>query len=250
MNGTPTGLLERLQQARQRKERLLAVLIDPDNAQPEALAYRIQLAHAAGCNWVLLGGSFLGQGKVETAAAHIRRLTSLPLVLFPGGPEQLTGQADGVLLLSLISGRNPELLIGQHVKAAPRLEQLDIEILPTGYLLVDTGKPTTASYMSGTAPLPADKPELAAYTALAGQQLGLQCIYLDAGSGAIAPPPLAMVQAIAHRTRLPLIVGGGIRNAEQAAALYEAGANLVVVGTALEQPGAEKLFQALQSIRL
>ncbi|MEM9025002.1 MAG: geranylgeranylglyceryl/heptaprenylglyceryl phosphate synthase, partial [Bacteroidota bacterium] len=151
--------------------------------------------------------------------------------------------ADAILLLSLISGRNAELLIGHHVVAAPYLKASGLEVLPTGYILVDGGRPTTASYMSHTTPVPSDKKDVAACTALAGEMLGLRMIYLDAGSGALQPVPPAMIRAVQAQVQVPVIVGGGVTNAEQARQAYEAGADVLVVGTA-----AEKDVQVIREI--
>ena len=166
--------------------------------------------------------------------ATIRAHTNTPVILFPGNSLHIEPSADGILLLSLISGRNPEFLIGQHVIAAPLLKKSGLEILPTGYMLVDSGTQTTVSYISGTMPLPYNKPSVAACTAMAGEMLGLQLIYLDAGSGARWPVSAAMIRAVREAVDLPIIVGGGINTPERAAAALEAGADLIVVGNSLE----------------
>ena len=171
-------------------------------------------------------------------AALIRLLKSqspVPVLLFPSHSLHLDSQADGILLLSLISGRNPEFLIGQHVIAAPALRQSNLQIMPTGYMLVDSGRQTTASYMSGTTPLPHDKPTIAACTAMAGEQLGLRLIYLDGGSGAAYPVSPAMIRAVRQAVELPLIVGGGINTIEKAQAALAAGADVIVIGNQIEK---------------
>ena len=157
------------------------------------------------------------------------------MVLFPGSPAQLSQHADAVLFLSLISGRNPELLIGHHVTAAPTVKALGLEAIPTGYMLVDGGKPTTVSYVSQTAPIPYDKPGIAACTALAGELLGLRTIYMDTGSGALRTVSPAMIAAVRQAVDLPIIIGGGIRDVETARRLCDAGADVLVLGTAFEQ---------------
>jgi putative glycerol-1-phosphate prenyltransferase len=164
----------------------------------------------------------------------LKASTEVPVVLFPGSVYQLDGQADGLLLLSLISGRNPEFLIGHHVTVAGRIKRLGLPTVPTGYLLIDGGRPTSVSYMSGTTPIPADKPPIAAATALAGEQLGLKLIYLDAGSGAQNPIPASVIRAVREEVDLPVVVGGGIRSEQAAREALRAGADLIVVGTALE----------------
>jgi putative glycerol-1-phosphate prenyltransferase len=162
----------------------------------------------------------------------------VPVVLFPGSNLYIHSDADGILFLSLISGRNPEFLIGQHVVAAPLLKASGLEILPTGYMLVDGGKPTTVSYISNTQPIPADKADIAACTAMAGEMLGQQLLYLDAGSGAENPVSPGMISAVKKATSLPLLAGGGIRSGEQARNAWEAGADCIVIGNVLESnPG-------------
>jgi geranylgeranylglyceryl phosphate synthase family protein len=156
------------------------------------------------------------------------------VLLFPGNALQLSTHADGLLLLSVISGRNAELLIGKHVAAAPQIKSSGLEILSTGYMLVETGRPTTVHYMSQTIPLPAHKPEIAACTALAGEQLGLSLLYLEAGSGADEPVPEAVIQSVSAVTTVPLLAGGGIRTADQARKICMAGADVIVVGNILE----------------
>ena len=212
-------------------KKMLAVLIDPDKPCKESF---LAQAGALGVDLFFVGGSLLVHGSIGSCIQQIRQHSTSPIILFPGSAMQIDASADGILLLSLISGRNPEYLIGQQVIAAPLLRQSKLDILPTGYLLIESGKSTTASYMSGTTPIPSDKPEIAAVTALAGAQLGLQYIYLDGGSGAQQPVSAAIIKAVKNEISIPLIVGGGIRSAEQLHAAYEAGADIVVIGTSLE----------------
>lgn len=240
------SLLDTLRAARPRGRKQFALLLDPDKLPPAELPERAQHAQAAGVDLLLVGGSLLTTDRAAETVLALKAHCALPVVLFPGSPLQVVPGADAVLLLSLISGRNPELLIGQHVLAAPRLQKLEqngLEILSTGYLLVDGGRPTSASYVSGTQPLPHDKPELAAYTALAGQYLGLQALYLDAGSGAERAVSPEMVRAVRQLTTQPLFVGGGLRTPEAVAERLAAGADVAVVGTALEsEPEALAAF--------
>jgi putative glycerol-1-phosphate prenyltransferase len=168
----------------------------------------------------------------------LRKRSNIPVVLFPGSVGQIDGSADTFLLLSLISGRNPELLIGKHVEAAPLLKASELEVVPVGYMLIDGGSPTTASYVSQSSPIPFDKPGIAAMTALAGEMLGLKIIFLDAGSGARRPVPQAIITGVREEVQLPIIVGGGIDSPEKAFSAASAGANLVVAGNALEQDPA------------
>lgn len=217
-------------------EKALAVLLDPDKLKnPKELYSMLSLINNSKVDFILVGGSLLVEDNFHSCLKEVKKNTHVPVILFPGSPAQISPEADAILFLSLISGRNPELLIGQHVVAAPLLNKMDIEVLPTGYMLVDCGKPTTASYISQTLPIPWNKPEIAAATAMAGEMLGLQFIYLDGGSGAAKPISSAMISAVSTSTNIPLIVGGGIRNEEQAASAYAAGADLVVIGTAFEE---------------
>lgn len=224
-----------LQSGKQEGQKMLAVLIDPDKMTDEKqLTETATLISNSRVDFIFVGGSLLVETNFENCISKIRKQTSIPIVLFPGSPSQISDSADSILLLSLISGRNPELLIGQHIIAAPKLKRSRLEIIPTGYMLVDCGKATTASYISQTFPLPWNKPEIAAVTAMAGEMLGLRCIYLDGGSGAERPVSSAMISAVKQSVSTPLIVGGGIRNEDQATEAWNAGADLVVIGTAFE----------------
>jgi len=213
-------------------------LVDPDKYTSAGIKKVAMLAEKAGVACIFYGGSLVIRNRNRDFITILKEHTSVPIVLFPGNQYQVHEGADGILLLSLISGRNPEMLIGNHVIAAPVLRDSGLEILPTGYMLIDGGRPTAVSYISGTAPIPHDKDEIAGSTALAGEMLGLRLIYLDCGSGAEYPPSVSMVRKIRETVSLPLIVGGGIRSAKQAMAAWKAGADIVVVGNAIESnPG-------------
>lgn len=214
--------------------RRLAVLIDPDKHTDESLSALVKTADASATDCFLVGGSLLVRDRQERTIDLIRQLSKIPILLFPGSDLQLSPNADGILLLSLISGRNPDLLIGRHVVAAPYLKASGLEVIPVGYMLVGTGTLTTVAYMSNTMPIPAEKAEIAACTAMAGEMLGLRVLYLEAGSGAEHPVPQAMIAKVRAATSLPLIVGGGITTPEQARSAYKAGAGMVVVGNAAE----------------
>ncbi|HQW86115.1 MAG TPA: geranylgeranylglyceryl/heptaprenylglyceryl phosphate synthase [Flavobacteriales bacterium] len=230
------AVVEQLEDAKVRGRKLLAVLIDPDFGQDEALLERtVQNACMAQADLLFVGGSLLTSASFDRCVALVKHWSDRPVVLFPGSPAQLSRHADAVLFLSLISGRNPELLIGHHVTAAPTIKALGLEAIPTGYMLVDGGKPTTVSYVSQTVPIPHNKPGIAAATALAGELLGLRTIYLDTGSGADRTVSPDMVATVRRTVQLPIIVGGGIRDAATARGLCDAGADVVVVGTAFEQ---------------
>lgn len=211
-----------------------AVLIDPDKYSPRQLIDVVALAQESMVSYFFVGGSLMSDDNLGTTIQIIKENSRIPIIIFPGDEMQINNQADGILLLSLISGRNPDLLIGKHVIAAPYLKRSGLEILPTGYMLIDSGRPTTASYMSNSQPIPANKDEIAVLTAMAGEMLGLKMIYLDGGSGAETPVTCSMIEKVKQNISIPLIVGGGIRNAETAAERFKAGADILVVGNAIE----------------
>lgn len=213
----------------------LAVLIDPDKMRLNNVARVLELAVRADVDYFFVGGSLVVNDMMDYCLDAIREIGTIPAILFPGSPQQVNAKADAVLLLSLISGRNADLLIGQHVLAAPMLHRSGLEIVSTGYMLIDGGAPTTASYISGTHPIPCNKEEIAVCTGLAGEMLGLKTIYMDAGSGAKNPVPETMITAVSQNLKIPLIVGGGMRSPERAAANARAGADIIVVGNALEK---------------
>ena len=214
---------------------LLSVLIDPDKQTEKSLHSMAQSIHSSKVDIVLVGGSLLINGLFEKTIEILKAETQIPVIIFPGNNYQVSAQADAILLLSLISGRNPEYLIGQQVIAAPMLRQVGIPVIPTGYMLIDGGRISTTSYITQSLPIPADKTDIAVATAMAGEMLGLQTIYLEAGSGASRPVPLEMLQAVKANVSIPVIVGGGIRTPEQAEALSLGGASMLVVGNVLEK---------------
>lgn len=231
-------LYENLTAAKQRGEKRLAVLIDPDKLRLQRLEELLHLSIECGVHYFFIGGSLVVNNMLDEVLSGIRQRCDIPLVLFPGNSFQLSYKADAILFLSLISGRNPELLIGQHVIAAPFLKMSPLEVISTGYMLIDGGVQTAVQYMSNTYPIPANKTDIAVCTALAGEMLGLKTIYLEAGSGALNPVPESMIEAVRGAISIPLIVGGGIRTPEKAAASLRAGADLLVVGNAVEgEPG-------------
>jgi putative glycerol-1-phosphate prenyltransferase len=214
--------------------KMLAVLIDPDKLRLAKLDQLIELSLLAKVDFFFIGGSLIVNNQLDACLTAIKTKCDIPLILFPGDSYQLSYKADGILFLSLISGRNPELLIGKHVITAPYLKLSPLEIIPTGYMLVDGGVPTTVSYISNTSPIPSDKNDIAACTAMAGEMLGLKCIYMDAGSGAKKPVSEEMIATVRNVVQIPIIVGGGIRTPEQAARNVIAGADIIVVGNAFE----------------
>ena len=228
--------LKNLQISKRQGEKRFAVLLDPDKIPTgEELYNWLNEIEQSGATDILIGGSHLSKGNTEELVKNAKKQTSLPVVLFPGSPEQVTEHADVLLFLSLVSGRNADLLIGRHVEAAPQIMAMDIETIATGYLLVGDGPLTTAAYITQTLPIPSAKPELAVATASAAVLLGMQAIYLDAGSGAANSIPTEVVSAVSNAVDVPIIVGGGIRDFEGMERVWAAGADLVVLGTVLEK---------------
>ncbi|MFM8256041.1 MAG: geranylgeranylglyceryl/heptaprenylglyceryl phosphate synthase [Bacteroidota bacterium] len=231
-------IYQQLCTARHQKKKSFAVLIDPDKTDHNSLEKLIALGITAKVDYWFVGGSLVVSNHLEQIVVDLKTKSNIPVILFPGSPSQVTPRADALLYLSLISGRNPELLIGQHVLSAPAVKQSGLEILSTGYMVIDGGAPTTVSYISNATPIPSNKNEIALCTALAGEMLGMKLIYMDAGSGAQKPIPAAMIQAVAAQITVPLLVGGGITTPAKAAENCKAGANLIVVGNAIEKdPG-------------
>src|SRR6267142_1511056 len=195
--------------AKKRKgKKSFAVLIDPDNVNAEKIEELTSLAVSAEVDYLFVGGSLVISNHLDEVVQHIRSNCSIPVILFPGTPSQVSPFADGLLYLSLISGRNPELLIGQHVISAPAVRKSGLEIISTGYMLVDGGAPTTVSYISNALPIPADKSEIALCTAMAGEMLGMKMIYMDAGSGARHAVREEMIEKVSYHIEAPLIIGG------------------------------------------
>jgi putative glycerol-1-phosphate prenyltransferase len=228
------GILYDIQKYAANKKKMVSVLIDPDNRNFGQLTELLTLCNLKVIDFLLVGGSILGDGNIEETTEFIKERSQIPVIIFPGTVQQISNKADGILLLSLVSGRNADLLIGKHVESSFKLKSSGLEVMPTGYMLVDSGKQTTASYISFTHPLPADKHMLAAATALAAEQLGMKLLYLDGGSGAGNNIGADVIKKVKEHTSLPLIVGGGIKTRESIAAAFEAGADMVVIGTALE----------------
>jgi putative glycerol-1-phosphate prenyltransferase len=218
----------------ERGKKQLAVLIDPDKHRVSDFAVLAQSLAKYPIDYFLIGGSLLSKDLLDECLQAFKEFTQKPLVIFPGSVMQVNSKADALLFLSLISGRNADLLIGKHVESVPYILQAGIEAISTGYILVDGGRMTTAQYISNTFPVPYDKPEIAALTAKAGEMLGMKLIYLDAGSGAQNSVPEAMIRKVKSIIKQPLMVGGGIRSVSDAKAKLEAGADLLVVGTAIE----------------
>ncbi|MBC7903723.1 MAG: geranylgeranylglyceryl/heptaprenylglyceryl phosphate synthase [Gemmatimonadaceae bacterium] len=230
-----TRLYQQLLERKNKGRKSFAVLIDPDKVDSKALDQLTSLAIRASADYLFVGGSLVISNHLDDVVQHIRKQCDIPVILFPGSPSQISRDADGLLYLSLISGRNPELLIGQHVISAAAVKKSGLEILSTGYMVIDGGAPTTVSYISNAAPIPADKNEIAMCTAMAGEMLGMKVIYMDAGSGAKRPISEAMIEKVSGVIEAPLIVGGGITTPEKAYLNCKAGADVIVIGNAIEK---------------
>ncbi len=212
-----------------------ALLIDPDKQNKNQLLSIIEKANDANTDYFFVGGSLLTNDSLDLCLNTLKENSTIPIVLFPGNAMQVNDKADGILFLSLISGRNAEMLIGKQVITAPILKKSSLEVLPTGYILIDSGKPTTVSYMSNTTPIPANKNTVAACTAMAGEMLGLKLIFMDGGSGAKNPISEAMIKEVRKSISVPLIIGGGINSGKKAIGNCKAGADIIVVGNAIEK---------------
>lgn len=233
------NILQGLRDKQLQGKKSIAILIDPDKVEDSSsLLHLLHLATENCVDYIFVGGSLVTTTNLATVVGLIKQNVSMPVILFPGNTMQIEPQADALLFLSLISGRNPELLIGQHVIAAPIIRNTKLEVIPTGYVLINSGKITSVAYISNTTPIPDDKYSLAACTAMAGEMLGLQAIYLDAGSGAEKEISPKMIASVRKSVKIPLIVGGGINTSQKASNALEAGADLIVIGNALEKSPA------------
>ena len=230
-----SAIYNSLTERKQQGKKSFAVLIDPDKVNDSNMDQLIRLAVEAKVDYFLVGGSLVISSYLDECIQQIKQNCAIPTILFPGSPSQVSKYADALLYLSLISGRNADLLIGQHVISAPVVKQSGLEIMPTGYMVIDGGAPTTVSYISNAAPIPADKNEIAMCTAMAGEMLGMKLIYMDAGSGAQRAITESMIQKVASCIEVPLIIGGGIIEPEKAYLNCKAGADVIVVGNAIEK---------------
>jgi putative glycerol-1-phosphate prenyltransferase len=216
------------------KGKKICLLLDPDKARGDALLNILKISEACRADFILAGGS-LTFNNIDPLIDHIRENCSLPVILFPGNLLQLSHKADAILLLSLISGRNPELLIGNHVIAAPYLKDVKSKLIPVGYILISCGSKTSVEYISHTEAIPSDKPEIVVATAMAGEMLGLKLIYLEAGSGANSHVPVDIISSVRGNISVPIAVGGGIRDSEEIRKIYDAGADIIVLGNGCEK---------------
>lgn len=216
-------------------KRKIAILIDPEKTkeqdQIDALAEKVNILKPT---FLFVGGSTVTKDDLHKCIDNLKAKTDIPIILFPGSHQQISENADGILFLSLISGRNPDFLIGHQVESAHLLKEMDLEIIPTGYVLIDGGKPTAVNYISQTTPIPADQLQIASQTSIAGEMLGLKTIFLDAGSGAQQTVSKEMISAVRSAINVPLIIGGGIKSITDIDYAFEAGADLVVIGNQVE----------------
>lgn len=229
------NIYQNILQAKKAGQKLLAILIDPEKIEVRNIHSFIKLIHQSIATHIFVGGSTDKDNKTEIIVLEIKKYTILPVILFPGDYKQVTSEADGVLFLSLISGRNPKYLIEQQVQSALIVKNSNLEVISTGYILIDGGKETAVERISNTKPISQNNPELILKTALAGEFSGKRLIYLEAGSGATNPVEASIINCVKNSVQTPLIVGGGIKNIDQLNKAYEAGADLVVIGTAFEK---------------
>lgn len=229
------GIYHSLTERKHQGKKSFAVLIDPDKVNDDNMELLVERCMDASVDYLLVGGSLVISNYLDDCVQLIKRNCDIPVILFPGSPSQLSRYADALLYLSLISGRNADLLIGQHVVSAPVVRQSGLEVMPTGYMVIDGGAPTTVSYISNATPIPSDKNEIAMCTAMAGEMLGMKLIYMDAGSGARRAITEEMIAKVAECITVPLIVGGGIIEPEKAYLNCKAGADVIVVGNAIEK---------------
>jgi putative glycerol-1-phosphate prenyltransferase len=228
-------LLNKFYELKAQGKKAFAVLIDPDKVNEDSFSHLMDLSKQESIDFFFVGGSLITSHIMEEVISQLKEHTDIPVLLFPGNSLHLNDKVDAVLFLSLISGRNPDYLIGQQIIAAPMLKRSGIEVLATGYMIVDSGQQTTVSYISNTTPIPHDKPNVAACTAMAGEMLGLKLIYMDAGSGAKKTISQAMIKAVQKSVDIPVIVGGGINSSQKAKEALEAGADIIVVGNGIEE---------------
>lgn len=229
-----TNIYNAIIQAKTENRKLLAVLLDPDKIIWDNLEYLIQKINQSPATHVFIGGSHVQNNILDELIVNLKQKINLPIVLFPGNPSQISDNADAILFLSLISGRNPDYLIAHQVDAAPILKKTQLEIISTGYMLIESGSETAVARVSNTKPLDRNNTDYAMHTAQAGEMLGHKLIYLEAGSGAKHAVPLEMIKKVSNNIEIPLIVGGGIIDLQGIQNAYEAGADLVVIGTAFE----------------
>jgi putative glycerol-1-phosphate prenyltransferase len=227
-------IYQRILSKKKKNEHMMAALLDPDSEDLKLLEKKMNLIERSGIDFIFVGGSTTWNNNFESFTVKVKSLASKPVIIFPGSAEQISSSADAILFLSLVSGRNPRYLIEEQIKAAPILKKTDIEVIPTGYILIDGGRRTTVEFVSGTKPIPQDNVRNITDTAYAAQLLGMKTVYLECGSGAKYPAKDELIRKVKDCIDIPLVVGGGIRNREEVEKKHRAGADIVVVGSALE----------------
>ena len=228
-------IYENLLLAKKQGRKLLAILLDPDKISLATLSETLAKLNSSAVDYIFVGGSTVEKGVTDELVYLLKKQTTIPVILFPGHYSQITSHADAILFLSLISGRNPEYLINQQVKAVPMIKRSGLEVIPTGYILIDGGKQSSVQKISNTEPIKSFDVEEITHTACAGMYMGKKIIYLEAGSGALSPVSASIIKAVKSNISIPLIVGGGIRSENELRSAFESGADLVVIGTAFEE---------------
>ncbi len=226
----------------------LFLLLDPDRGNPAELADTAAHGAEAGADAILIGSSILLGNGFSEAVRAVKTAADIPIFIFPGNNSQLSPEADGILFLSLVSGRNPRWLIEEQVEAAPRIRDMGLPTLPTAYMLIESGRITAVAFISNTVPIPRDKPDIATAHAIAAEMLGMKAVFLEAGSGAEKSVPPEIIRSVSESIEIPLIVGGGIREENTARKIASSGADFLVVGTAFEKTGDKKLLHEIATI--
>ncbi len=232
-------VLNQIIEAKKDGLKLLAILLDPDKINVEDIKDIVKKIENFSADFIFVGGSSVKEGVTQKIVKALKKHTNTKIILFPGDVSQISPDADALLFMSLLSGQNPEYLINQQIKAVKKIKESYLEVIPTAYILIDGGNISSVEKISNTKPIPQNQKELVVNTALAGQFMGKQLAYLEAGSGALKPVGIRLIQQVSNELEIPLIVGGGIRSTHQIKAAFNSGANLVVVGTAFEE---NKLF--------
>ena len=240
------SLNERVGTAQASQKKMLWALLDPDKQKPEEAGAFARVCENEGVDLILVGTSLMMEERFHETIRRVKESASLPVYIFPSSSQQVSRKADGILFLSLLSGRNPQFLIEEHVRAAPLIRKAGLDTVPTAYLLIDSGKITAVHYMSHTLPLPRDKEDIIAAHAMAAEMLGMKMIYLEGGSGAAEAVPGALIRAVRESVELPLICGGGIDTPEKAGRAARAGADIIVVGSAFEKDGSPEHVRAFR----
>jgi phosphoglycerol geranylgeranyltransferase len=229
------SVYQKLLNVRDEKGAGFLVLLDPDRMSVQAIVDLEKKSEEGGADGFLVGSSLLLSTRFDEAVREIKANVNVPVTIFPGNANQVSRHADAILFLSLLSGRNPHLLIGEQVKAAPAIKEFGLEPIPTGYLLIESGGPTSVQFMSNTQPIPKNKPDIAKAHALAAEYLGMKLVFLEAGSGAENPVPDTIINEVRNFISIPIIVGGGVKNPDTAHSKVKSGASFVVIGNFLEE---------------